>query len=119
MTIPAGKTVHVRCRVPPIFDTSNSVVLYELSEESRTLEELSVGEGVLEKGNSRWPLISVPISNHTKHEMSLPKITQLGTIQHVINKGRTETQQDKMPQNPTAGAEVNNITPVNPKTVRS
>lgn len=58
VTIPAGKTVHVRCRVPPIFDTSDPVVLYEPSEESRALEQLSVGEGLLEISNSRWPLIS-------------------------------------------------------------
>lgn len=118
VSIPAGKTVHVRCRVPPTFDTSDPVVLYEPSEESTTLEQLSVREGLLEISNSRWPLVNVPISNHTKHEIILPKRTQLGSIQYVakvIEMGKTEAQQGEMPQAPTVRAEVNNVTtPVTP-----
>lgn len=61
----------------------------------------------------------MPISYHTKHEISLPRRTQLGTIQHVdkvIEVKKTETQQGETPQALTVGVEVNNITPVNPQT---
>ncbi len=112
VSIPAGKTIHVRCRVPSCFDTSDPVVLYEPPEESTTLEHLSVGEGLLEINKSRWPLVNVPISNHTKHEIVLPKRSPLGSIQHiakVIEMGKTETQQVETPQ-VTVTAEVNNVT---------
>jgi hypothetical protein len=113
LSIPAGKTLHVRCRVPPTFDTSNPVVLYEPAEGSTPLEQLSVGEGILEINNSRWPLVNVPVSNHTKHEVILPKRTQLGSIQHVakvIETDKTETQQVEKPQGITVRAEVHNVT---------
>ena len=55
VTIPAGKTF---C-VPPSFDPSNPVVLYESPEESTSLEQLSIGEGLLEISKRRWPLVQV------------------------------------------------------------
>lgn len=119
VTIPAGKTIHVQCRVPPSFDTSDPVVLYEPSENSTTLEQLSVGEGLLELSKSRWPRIHVPISNHTKHEIILPKRTSLGSIQHIakfIEMKKTETQHAETPLT-TLRADVNNvITPKTPPT---
>lgn len=114
VTIPARRTVHVRCRVPPTLDTSDSVVLYEPPEESACLEQLSVGEGLLEISDNRWPLIHVPISNHTKHEITIPKRTELGSIQHitkVIEMGKLESQQSGKPPAQAVGAEVNVTTP--------
>ena len=113
VTIPAGKTFHVRCRVPPSFDTSDSVVLYESPEESTILEHLSVGEGLLEISKNRWPLVHVPISNHTKHEITLPKRTLLGSIEHVakvIEMGETMTTQVETPQVTTVRADVHQVT---------
>ena len=92
VTIPAGKTLRVRCRVPPSFDPSNPVVLYESPEESPSLEQLSIGEGLLKISKMRWSLVHMPISNHTKHEITLPKRTLLGSIEHVakvIEIGKT------------------------------
>ena len=85
VTIPAGKTFHVRCRVPPSFDTSDSVVLYESPEESTILEHLSVGEGLLEISKNRWSLVHVPISNHTKHEVGVSaRLIKLFQIYKII-----------------------------------
>ncbi|KAK0141865.1 hypothetical protein N1851_020463 [Merluccius polli] len=81
--IPAGKAVHVWCRVPLNFDTSDSLVLYEPAEEHPILGQLSVGAGLLEINHTQRPHIRVPISNHSKHEITLPKRTPLGVIQHV------------------------------------
>lgn len=80
VTIPADNTVHVRCKVPPTLDMSDPVVLYEPPEENACLAQLSVGEGLLEISRSKWPLVHVPISNHTKHEVILPKRTELGSL---------------------------------------
>lgn len=75
-----GRTV----RVSSNFDTSDPLVLYELAEGSTALGQLSVGEGLLEINNAQRPYIKVPISNHSKHEVTVPKRTSLGTIQHVV-----------------------------------
>lgn len=83
VTIPAGKAVQVWCRVPQNFDISDPLVLYEPAEENTALSHLSVGEGLLEINNPQRPFVKVPISNHSKHEIILPKRTVLGTIQHV------------------------------------
>lgn len=32
VTIPAGKTIQVQCRIPPNFNTTNPLVLYEPTE---------------------------------------------------------------------------------------
>ena len=108
IVIPAGSAVHVWCRVPPNFDTSDPLVLYEPAEENPVLGELSVGEGLLEINHTRRPYVKVPISNHSKHEITLPKRTPLGVIQHVTKVLETESQQSYVPLT-TVTAEVNNI----------
>lgn len=59
--IPLGRTVQVCCRIPPNFDTSDPLVLYEPAEERAALGQLSVGEGLLEIKNGQRPYIKVPI----------------------------------------------------------
>lgn len=102
----------MQCRVPPTFDVNNRLVLYEPDESSTNLEQLSVGEGLLEISLSRWPCVSVPFSNHTKHEIILPKRTTLGTIQHVVKvfEMGKEAQPAKSPQHGTVRAEVDSVT---------
>lgn len=105
--------MHARCRIPASFDTSNPVVLYEPLEDSTTLEQLSVGDGLLGIRKGRWPLVNVPISNHTRHEIILPKRTSLGSIQHVskvIEIGKAETQQTEVAQASKVRAEVSKVT---------
>lgn len=83
IVIPAGKAVNVWCRVPPNFDTTDPLVLYEPTGENPVLDQLSVGEGLLEINHTRRPHVKVPLSNHSKHDVTLPKRTPLGVIQHV------------------------------------
>lgn len=85
-----GRTVHVWCRVSPNFDTLDPLVLYELAEGSTALGQLSVGEGLLEINNAQRPYVKVPISNHSKHKVTVPKRTSLGTIQHVVKVLETD-----------------------------
>ncbi|KAJ7991310.1 hypothetical protein DPEC_G00296000 [Dallia pectoralis] len=88
--IPPGRTVQVWCRIPPNFDLSDPIVLYEPAEESVVLGQLSVGEGLLEINNIRRPYVKVPISNHSKHDVMLPRRTPLGTIQQVVKVLETD-----------------------------
>ena len=107
VVIPAGRTVQVWCRVPPNFDTSDPIVLYEPAEENPVMGQLSVGEGLLEINHTRRPYVKVPISNHSKHEVTLPKRTPLGVIQHVTRVIETDAAE---PQ-PRVTAEVNVASP--------
>lgn len=115
--VPPGKTVNVRCKVPSTFDISNPVVLYEPLEDSATLEQLSVGEGLLEISNTKQPFVRVPISNHTNQVITLPKRSQLGSIQHVA-KVLEPGEQDVGDGGPTQAcvlkAEVNVASPGTP-----
>lgn len=108
-----GRTVHVWCRVPPNFDVSDPLVLYEPAEKSAALGQLSVGEGLLEVNDTRWPYVKVHISNHSKYEVTLPKRTTLGTIQHVIKVLETdapESHQVDSTSRKVTTVEVNGIT---------
>ncbi|XP_040928717.2 uncharacterized protein LOC121202576 [Betta splendens] len=116
VTIPAGKAVQVWCKVPQNFDISDPLVLYE-PEESVALRHLSVGEGLLEINNSLRPFVKIPISNHSKHEIILPKRTALDTIQQVAKVIKTymltDTLESAQSLQPTVTtAEVNKVTSV-------
>lgn len=114
-TIPPGKTVHVWCRVPPNFDASDPLVLYEPTDESAVLGQLSVGEGLLEINNAQRPYLKVPISNHSRNEITVPKRTSLGTIQHVVKileTGVPELQHNEVTHRESP-VEVNNINSTN------
>lgn len=116
VAIPAGKAVQVWCRVPQNFETSDPLVLYEPAEENVALRHLSVGDGLLEINNTQRPFVKIPISNHSNHEIILPKRTTLGTIQHVAKVTEPDTaespQAQAMPVKVTA-MEVNQATSPN------
>lgn len=42
VTIPAGQVKNVKCKMPPMFDISNPVVLFEPSEDNPQLQPLDV-----------------------------------------------------------------------------
>lgn len=79
----AGQTVHINCRVPLNFDASDRLFLYEPLGESTAMRQLSVGESLLEIQNTQRPRVKLPICNHSMFEITLPKRTVLGTIQHI------------------------------------
>lgn len=89
--IPAGKAVQVWCRVPPNFGITDPFVLYEPLEDNVALRHLSIGEGLLGVNMTQRPYVKIPISNHSKDDVLLPKRTVLGTIQHVAKLIETET----------------------------
>lgn len=106
-----GRTARVWCRVPPNFNISDPFVLYEPAEGSTPLKHLGVGEGLLKVVDARGPHVKVPISNHSKPEVTLPSRTVLGTIQHVIKVLETDTPGSH--QKEVAAVEVNGVTSPN------
>ncbi|KAJ8007769.1 hypothetical protein DPEC_G00097640 [Dallia pectoralis] len=83
--IPAGQVAWVKCQVPPHMSTSDAVVLFEPEDNNVQLTELDVGEGLLEFQNPRKPYVAVPVGNNTKHAITLPRKTALGSI-HCVDK---------------------------------
>ncbi|XP_061896494.1 uncharacterized protein LOC133645661 [Entelurus aequoreus] len=115
--IPAGKTVHVWCRIPQNFNTSDPLVLYEPMEENTALRQFSVGEGVLEIYNSQRPYIKIPVPNHSKHDIILPKRTAMETIQHIdkiLEKDTPDTRQTAQTNAKYSATEVRAVSSKNP-----
>lgn len=83
--IPAGQVIWVKCQVPPNMDSSDTVFLFEPDDNNVQLTELDVGEGLLEVQNPRKPYVAVPVGNNTKHAITLPRKTALGSI-HGVEK---------------------------------
>lgn len=85
MVIPAGQVAWVKCQVPPLMSSSDTVFLFEPDDDNVQLTELDVGEGLLEVQNPRKPYVAVPVGNNTKHAVTLPRKTALGGI-HCVEK---------------------------------
>ena len=90
VVIPAGQVRHVKCRVPSPFDTSHPVVLFEPTENNPQLQQLDVGDSLVAISQAKVPYVRVPIGNHTKHEVTLPCRTVLGSIEPVIKIVQTD-----------------------------
>lgn len=91
VVISPGQLAHIKCSVPVDFDVSDPVILFEPNVDDPQLDQLGLGDGLLEVCGRQKPFISVPIGNHTKHDVTLPRRTKLGSI-HPI-KGIVETDQ--------------------------
>lgn len=81
--IPAGGITWVKSRVPLQLDPSDSLVLFEPEESCVQLEQLDIGEGLVEIHNERHPYVAVPLGNHTKHDIILPRKSPICSIQPI------------------------------------
>ncbi|KAL7883288.1 hypothetical protein SRHO_G00009460 [Serrasalmus rhombeus] len=81
--IPAGQVTWVKCQVPVSVDPSDTYILFEPDADNAQLIELDVGEGLLQIHNSKRPNVAIPVKNSTKHAITLPRKTALGTVQTV------------------------------------
>lgn len=64
-------------------NTSDRQVLFEAAESSQPFEQLDVGAGLLQIHNPAKPHVTNAVGNNTKHNVTLPRKTALGTIQHI------------------------------------
>ncbi|KAL6468412.1 hypothetical protein MHYP_G00240890 [Metynnis hypsauchen] len=83
IVIRAGQVAHVRCKLPDTLQSSVAVVLFEPIEESVRLEELDVGDGLIDVHQTTSSFVSVPVGNHNKHDVTLPRRTTLGCVQSI------------------------------------
>lgn len=69
------------CHVPPHLDSSDPIFLFEPDGGNAQLAELDISEGLLEVQDLRKPYGTIPVGNHTKHPIILPRKSALATIQ--------------------------------------
>lgn len=76
--IPAGQVVWVKCQVPHHIELLQPVFLFEPDANN-------LGEGLIEVHNPRKPYVAIPVGNNTKHTITVPRKTALGSI-HGVEK---------------------------------
>lgn len=82
-TVPAGQVAWVKCQVPSAVDQSDPLLLFEPNENSGHLTELEIEEGLLELQTAKRPYVIIPVRNNTKHPVTVPRKTALGSVQTV------------------------------------
>lgn len=83
--IPAGHVAWVKCKISPNMDQLDTVVLFEPEENNVHLEQLDIGEVLLEIQNQKSPYVSSPIGNNSTSDITLPGNSLLGYL-HPIDE---------------------------------
>lgn len=76
-----GHVTRIKCKVPA--DFPSSVALFEVNHPDTRLEELDIGDGLVEVHHVKQPYIEIPVGNHTQHNVTLNNFTALGCIQPI------------------------------------
>ncbi|KAI3360582.1 hypothetical protein L3Q82_002451 [Scortum barcoo] len=63
---------------------------FEPSENNPQLQQLDVGDSLIEVCHEKAPYVKVPIGNHTKHDVTLPSRTVLGSTESVVKVVQTD-----------------------------
>lgn len=116
--IPAGQVVWVKCQVPHHIELFHSVFLFELDANNLLLTELGLGKGLLEVRNPRKPYVAIPVGKNTKHAITVPRKTALGSIygvEKVITADPPETHKPTVAINSALSSPaVTNLAPTKP-----
>lgn len=81
IVIHPGSVTHLKCNVPS--DFTSSVALFELHCSDPKLEQLDLGDGLVEVHHTKRPYVEIPVVNHTHHDIILDHSTVLGSIQQI------------------------------------
>lgn len=76
-----GHVTRIKCKVPA--DFTSTVALFEVNHPDTRLEELDIGDGLVEVHQVKQPYIEIPVGNHTQHNVTLNNFTALGYIQPI------------------------------------
>lgn len=76
-----GQVARIRCKVPA--DFTPSVALFEVNQPDMRLEQLDLGDGLVEVHNTKRPYVEIPVCNHTQHDITLNSFTVLGSVQQI------------------------------------
>ncbi|XP_077051158.1 uncharacterized protein LOC143701613 [Siphateles boraxobius] len=113
-TVPAGQVAWVKCQVPSAVDQADPLLLFEPNENSGHLTELEIEEGLLELQTAKRPCVIIPVRNSTKHPVTIPRKTALGSIQtvaRVIQDNPLESPRPRVPVVKAATAPVKQSVP--------
>lgn len=83
-----GRVARVRCRVPA--DFTSPVALFEVNHSDPRLEQLDLGDGLVEVHHTRQPYVEIPVYNYTQHGIPLSRFTVLGSIQPICKIVETD-----------------------------
>lgn len=64
-------------------NTSDHLVFFEVEQGSQPLEQLNLGTDLFKIQNSAKPYVMIVAGNITKHDVTIPWKTALGTLQHI------------------------------------
>lgn len=92
VVVPPGQVTHIKCEVPVSLKCSEPVVLFESSEESASLTQLDVGDGLMELEGTDRPYVRIPLGNPSACEVTIRRRTPLGSIQPISSIIDTEQQ---------------------------
>lgn len=76
-----GCVAHIKCKIPT--DFSSSVALFEVSQLEQKLDDLDIGDGLVEVHRVKQPCVKIPVGNHTQQNITITNFTRLGNIQPI------------------------------------
>lgn len=79
IVIAPGNITHLKCKVPA--DFTSPVALFEVNDPDSKLEQLDIGDGLVEVHHTKRPYVEIPVGNPTQHDIVLGNLTVLGSIQ--------------------------------------
>ena len=66
------------------------MALFEVNHPDLKLEELDLGDGLVEVHHTRRPYVEIPMGNHTQQNIKLDHFTVLGSIQPICKIVETD-----------------------------
>ncbi|KAF0037936.1 hypothetical protein F2P81_010810 [Scophthalmus maximus] len=76
-----GQVAHIKCKVPA--DFPSTVALFEVNHPDLKLEQLDLGDGLVEVHHTRHPYVEIPVCNYIQHNITLGNFTVLGSVQQI------------------------------------
>ncbi|KAK0132160.1 hypothetical protein N1851_033046 [Merluccius polli] len=81
LVVHPGQVARIKCKVPA--DFTSPVALFEVNHPDLKLEQLDLGDGLVEVHHTRRPYVEIAVGNHTQQNIKLDHFTVLGSIQPI------------------------------------
>ncbi len=92
VVVPPSRVTYVMCKVPLDLECREPAVLFESSEESASVTQIEIGEGLMELEGTDRPYVRIPLGNPTTCEITVRRHTPLGSIQAIASVIEAERQ---------------------------
>ncbi|KAI3351083.1 hypothetical protein L3Q82_005600 [Scortum barcoo] len=110
-----GQIAHLKFPVPVSF--TQTVALFELCTDDPQLEELDMGDGIVEVHHTEKPFIEIPVGNTTNHDVVITSRTVLGSIQPINKIVETDQTGDVQVNETSTHPSMSGDNKVNPETL--